>query len=114
MSKPCSRCFALYVGGHLAGEMVQPLPQCPSIGLNREKTGRDDEKRQATTRRNRTMTTTEKKPAGYYRSRSDSRGVACVHRHRTEAAALKCAKRMRCPAHAVFVDAASARAAESP
>lgn len=34
--KPCQRCFALWVGGHIVGEMVQPLPACPSIGLNRE------------------------------------------------------------------------------
>jgi hypothetical protein len=51
---------------------------------------------------------------GYYYARSDTRSVGCVHKHRTEAAARKCAKAMRCPAHAVFVDAASARAAESP
>lgn len=34
---PCQRCFALWDGGHIDAEMVQPLPSCPSIGLNRER-----------------------------------------------------------------------------
>lgn len=36
MNNPCVRCFALYVGAHLVGEMVRPLPRHPSIGLNGE------------------------------------------------------------------------------
>lgn len=34
---PCQRCFGLWEGGHIDAEMVQPLPSCPSIGLNRER-----------------------------------------------------------------------------
>jgi len=37
MNEPCQRCFALWVGGHVVAEMVQPLPTCPSIGLNGER-----------------------------------------------------------------------------